>query len=58
MTKYPNLKNEPESLKIKTSDDEIKTLKYQSEKHVRENILKSLKNDNDFSKEKKSSLNK
>ena len=32
MTNYPDLKNEPELLKIKTRDDEIKNLKYQTEK--------------------------
>ena len=42
MSNYPNL-NEPEVLKIKTKDDEIKNLKYQTEKHDHEKILKSLK---------------
>ena len=42
MTTYPNLKNEPELLEIKTRDDEIKNLKYQIEKHGHENILKKL----------------
>ena len=46
MTNYPDLKNEPELLKIKTRDDEIKNLKYQNEKHGFESILKSLKSDN------------
>ena len=40
MTTYPDLKNEPELLKIKTRDDEIKNSKYQTEKHDHENILK------------------
>ena len=48
MTTYPNLNNEPELLKIKTRDDEIKSLKYQQEKHDHEIILKSLKFDNDY----------
>ena len=43
---YPNINGDAELLKIKTRDDEIKTLKYQTEKHDRENILKSLKSDN------------
>ena len=43
MSTYPNLNNEPEFLKKKTRDDEIKKLKYQTEKHDHENILKSLK---------------
>ena len=58
MTSYPDLKNEPELLKIKTRDDEIKNLKYQTEKHDHENILKSLKVDNDYYKKKYNSLNK
>ena len=58
MTTYPDLKNEPELLKIKTRDDEIKNLKYQTEKHDHENILKSLKVDNDYYKKKYNSLNK
>ena len=60
MTTYPNLNNnnEPELLKIKTRDDEIKNLKYQTEKHDHENILKSLKSDNEYYKKKYESLNK
>ena len=58
MTTYPNLNNEPELLKIKTRDDEIKNLKYQTEKHDHENILKSLKSDNESYKKKYKSLNK
>ena len=58
MTTYPNINNEPNVLKIKTRDDEIKKLKYQSEKHDHENILKSLKIDNEYYKKKYKSLNK
>ena len=58
MTTYPDLKNEPELLKIKTRDDEIKNLKNQTEKHYHENILKSLKIDKDYYKKKYKSLNK
>ena len=58
MTTYPDFKNEPEILKIKTRDDEIKNLKYQTEKHDHENILKSLKSDNEYYKKKYKSLNK
>ena len=58
MSTYPNLNNEPELLKIKTRDDEIKNLKYQTEKHDHENILKSLKNDKEYYKKKYKSLNK
>ena len=48
MSTYPELKNEPELLRIKTRDDEIKALKYQTEKHDHEKILKSLKVDNEY----------
>ena len=58
MTTYPDLKIEPELLKIKTRDDEIKNLKYQTEKHVHENTLKSLKIDNEYYKKEIKSLNK
>ena len=58
MTTYPDLKNEPEFLRIKTRDDEIKNLKYQIEKHDFESILKSLKSDNEKNKKKYKSSNK
>ena len=58
MTNYPTLSNEPELSKIKTRDDEIKNLKNQTEKHDHENILKSLKIDNENYRKKYKSLNK
>ena len=58
MTNYPNLNIEPDLLKIKTNDDEVKKLKYKTEKHDHENILQSLKVDNDYYKKKYKSLNK
>ena len=58
MTIYPNLYIETELLKIKTCDDGIKNLKYQTEKHDHENILKSLKSDNESYKKKYKILNK
>ena len=58
MSGYPNTNNEPELLKIKTKDDEIKNLKYQTEKNDHENILKSFKFDNEKYKKKYKSLNK
>ena len=58
MTTYSNVNNEPEILKIKTQADEIKNLKYETEKHDHENRLKSLKIDNGFYKKKYKSLNK
>ena len=57
MTTYPNLKNEPEIFK-KTRDDEINNLKYQTEKHDHENIIKSLKIEIEYYKKKYKSLNK
>ena len=56
MTTYPNLNNEPELLKTKTQADEIESLKYQTERHDHENILKPLKNDNEYYKKKYKSL--
>ena len=47
MSTYPNLKNEPELLKLKPRDAEIRNLKYQTEKQDHENILNSLKVDNE-----------
>ena len=58
MTDYPKINNEPELLKIKTRDDEIKNINYQSEKHDHEKKLKSLKIDNENYKKKHESLNK
>ena len=58
MTTYPDLKNDVELLKIKTKDDQLKELQYKTERHDHENILKSLKNDNDYYKKKYKSLNK
>ena len=58
MTNYRDLMNEPELLKMKTRDDEYKNLKYQTEKHDHENILKSLKIDNEYYKKKYKSLKK
>ena len=58
MSTYPDLKNEPELLKIRSKDDQLKELQYKTEKHDFENILKSLKNDNESHKKKYKSLNK
>ena len=58
MTTCPKINIEPELLKIKTRDDEVKELKNKSEKHDFENTLKSLKNDNESYKKKHKSLNK
>ena len=56
LTTYPNLNKEPELLKIKTKEDEIKDLKYKTEKHDFENILKSLKIDNEYYEKRYKSL--
>ena len=37
-------------LKIKTRDDEIESLKYQTEKHDHEKLLKSPKNDIEYNR--------
>ena len=58
MTNYPDLKNEPELLKIKTRDDEIKKSEYQTEKHNYYYKLKSPKADNEKYKNIYKSLNK
>ena len=58
MSGYPDIKNEPELLKIKTKDDQLKELQYKTERHDYENILKSLKSDNEYYKKKYKSLNK
>ena len=51
MNTYLNLNNEPVFVKkIKTNGDEIKNLKNQTENHDHENILKSLKTDDEFYK--------
>ena len=57
MTTYPDIKNEPKLVKIKTRDDEIRNLRYQTEKHDHENILKSLKADNEYYEKKYKNLN-
>ena len=54
---YPNLNIESELLKLKTRDDEIKNLKYQTEKHDHENILKGIKIENEYYRKKYKSLN-
>ena len=53
MSTDPNL-NESEAtlLKIKTRDGEIKNLKYQTEKHDHEKLLKSLRIEIEFYKKK------
>ena len=59
MSGYPKLKTDDvELLKIKTKDDQLRELQYKTEKHDHENILKSLKADNESIKKKYKSLNK
>ena len=43
MITYPNLNSDPEILKIKTKEDEFRELKFRTEKHDSENILKPFK---------------
>ena len=42
MSTYPDLKNEPDLLKIKTKDDQLKELQYRTEKHDFDNILNTI----------------
>ena len=58
MTIYFKVNIEPDLLKRKTREDEIKNLKNQTEKHDPENILKSLKTDKEYYKKKYKKLNK
>ena len=58
MSTCPDLKNEPELLKIKTKDEQLKEVQYRQEKYDHENILKSLKVDNEYYKKKYKNLNK
>ena len=53
------MNNEPEMLKMKTRHDEIKNLKYQTEKHKHdpENLLHSFKIVNEYCKTKYKNLN-
>ena len=45
---YQKLNIDPELLKIKTKDGEIKDLKHETEKRDHENILKSLEVDKEY----------
>ena len=58
MSTYPNLKNDPELLKIKTKNVKIKDLNNKTEKHDHENFLKLVKIDNEYYQQKSQSLNK
>ena len=57
---YPKIeKNEdPTLLKITTQSDEIKELNYKTQKHDHENLLKSLKTDNESYRRNCRKLNK
>ena len=52
MSGKPNINNEPDLLKIKIRGDEIKNLKYRTENHNHEKILKSPQIDNENYKKK------
>ena len=58
MSTYPDLNSDPELLKVKTRDEEIKKLNYQKEKHAHEIIIKPLKVDNEYYRKKYKSLKK
>ena len=48
MSTYQKLNKEPELLKLKTEDGEVKDLKNKTEKRDHENILKSLEIDKEY----------
>ena len=52
MSTYANLNKQPDILEIKTREDEIKNLEYQTEKHHHEKTLRPLKIDNECYKKK------
>ena len=58
MSTYPNMNNNPELLKMRTKNDEIKDLKYKTEKHDHEKGLKCPKIGSEYYKKKYKSLNK
>ena len=58
MSTNPNLNNDPELLKIKTKDAEVKDLNNKNEKLDHENIIKSLESHNEYYKKKYKSINK
>ena len=49
---YPILSKDPEMPKTKTKGDENKDFKYKTEKHDFENLIKSLKNVNEYHRKK------
>ena len=54
---YPNLNIEPELLKVETND-EIEELKYRTQKHDHQELLKTPQIDNNFCRKKYKSKNK
>ena len=55
---YPNLNGQPERLKMKTKDDEIKEVEYKTGKHDYEKSLKSPKLDSDHYRKNFKGLNR
>ena len=49
---YLNINSDPEFLKTKTKDDQLRELQYKTQKHDHEKNLKSLKSHNDYYKKK------
>ena len=58
MTTYSNLTNDRELLRIKTKDDQLREVENKTVKDDLENILKSLKYDNEYYKKKYKNLYK
>ena len=55
---YPKLNGDPELLKLRTEDGDIRELTYKREKHDYENTLVSLKIDNTYHGKNFQSINK
>ena len=49
---YPKLNIDPYLLKIKNKEDEIKELKYKTEKHDHEKVVNSFETGNEYYKKK------
>ena len=53
---FPNLNGDPEIIKTKTKDDEVKELEHKTEKNDFENFLKPANFDKDYYKKKYESI--
>ena len=58
MSTNPILNNDPELFKVTTKDEQLKKVQIKTEKHDHENVLKSLRMNNEFFRKKYNSSNK